>query len=138
MITICGNAASRALGVSLIASRTAVAFARRDSLAPISTGDLVLAFVGLCAVDAGGHPRIDRGSPVAVVARVASEPTSSRIAKIWRRGRYTRRSSLNEVLLFYSLRRELAFRLTWHQERDFDPAFRLGLIRRPRHSGRRP
>jgi adenosylcobinamide-GDP ribazoletransferase len=94
LIMICGHAASRALAVSLIASPD------RDSLAPISNGDLVLALcLGFAPSTLLGIPGLI-GLAIAVVARVAFGAYLKQNRKIVARGALYATQQLTEVCFY--------------------------------------
>jgi len=66
------------------------------------------------------------GLAIAVVARVAFGAYLKQNRKIRGARGVIRDAAADRSLLLPRCARELAFRLTWHQERDFDPAFRWG------------
>ena len=101
LIMICGHAASRALAVSLIASPDPlVASPDRDSLAPISNGDLVLALcLGFAPSTLLGIPGLI-GLAVAVVARVAFGAYLKQNRKIVARGALYATQQLTEVCFY--------------------------------------
>ncbi len=98
---ICGHAASRALAVSLVASPDPlVASPDRDSLAPISNGDLVLALcLGFAPSTLLGIPGLI-GLAIAVVARVAFGAYLKQTRKIVARGALYATQQLTEVCFY--------------------------------------
>jgi adenosylcobinamide-GDP ribazoletransferase len=101
LIMICGHAASRALAVSLIASPDPlVASPDRDSLAPISNGDLVLALcLGFAPSTLLGIPGLI-GLAIAVVARVAFGAYLKQNRKTVARGALYATQQLTEVCFY--------------------------------------
>jgi adenosylcobinamide-GDP ribazoletransferase len=101
LIMICGHAASRALAVSLIASPDPlIASPDRDSLAPISNGDLVLALcLGFAPSTLLGIPGLI-GLAIAVVARVAFGAYLKQNRKTAARGALYATQQLTEVCFY--------------------------------------
>jgi adenosylcobinamide-GDP ribazoletransferase len=101
LIMICGHAASRALAVSLIASPDPLAASHdRDSPAPISNGDLVLALcLGFAPSTLLGIPGLI-GLAIAVVARVAFGAYLKQNRKIVARGTLSATQQLTEVCFY--------------------------------------
>jgi adenosylcobinamide-GDP ribazoletransferase len=101
LIMICGHAASRALAVSLgVSPDPLVASSDRDSLAPISNGDLVLALcLGFAPSTLLGIPGLI-GLAIAVVARVAFGAYLKRNRKIVARGALYATQQLTEVCFY--------------------------------------
>jgi hypothetical protein len=101
LIMICGHAESRALAVSLgVSPDPLVASPDRDSLAPISNGDLVLALcLGFAPSTLLGIPGLI-GLAIAVVARVAFGAYLKQNRKVLARGALYATQQLTEVCFY--------------------------------------
>jgi adenosylcobinamide-GDP ribazoletransferase len=101
LIMICGNAASRALAVTLIASLDPlIASPDRDSPAPISNGDLVLALcMGFAPSTLLGIPGLI-GLAAAVIARFAFGAYLKHSRKAIARGTSSATQQLTEVCFY--------------------------------------